>query len=375
MNDTERYLKAATKGLWGRERSALKAELRGHISARVQEFRLGGLSEAEAERQTLRELGAPVQVSSGMLSVHTLPTVGKAGALTALLATALLTVVPQGLAQVSSQFLLSDIAQGPTDATSYLDFGQLRTELKKVGGAINGSTQDPSISLPGVPHSPVSLDLKNWPGSFFMRAGHQYLGTGAFLRSVSSTGAKLRLSGWNPVQVHVNQTVLNIQTGGDRRVGNALYRDYLSMIAGGDLPPILTSQMDKTDLTGLTFKGAFHAGDVYTLVIPLFKSWWKMEGGVQMPGGEIVLSLDTNVAQDGALTLNKYIAADPYRFAPSLDAFKTALKPYLSPTSQFSYWDAQHPAPALLLKLTSRSGGDAYTVVNPATVKGTLSDH
>lgn len=179
----------------------------------------------------------------------------------------------------------------------------------------------------------------------------------------------MRLSGWNPVQVHVNQTVLTIQTGGDRRVGNALYRDYLSIFSGADLPPTLSSQLDKADLTGLTFKGAFRAGDVYTLVIPIFRSWWTMKDGVHKPGDAILLTLDTNVAQDGTLTLNKHIAADPYRFASSLDAFATTLKPYLSQTSPFSYWDSQHPAPALLLKLASTSDGDAFTVVNPTTIK------
>ena len=54
-SDTERYLNAATRGLWGHQRHALKTELRGHITARVQDFRLGGLSAAEAERQPLRE--------------------------------------------------------------------------------------------------------------------------------------------------------------------------------------------------------------------------------------------------------------------------------------------------------------------------------
>lgn len=373
MNDTERYLKAATKGLWGKQRRALRDELNGHIRVRIQEFRLAGLSEAEAERQTLRELGTPVQVSRGMLSVHTLPALGKAGVVSLLLATALLSVAPKGYAQVNSQFLLSDVAQGPIDATSYLDLDQLKAELKKVGGAIVGPPQASSISLPGVPHSPVALQIENWPGALFTRAGHQYLSTGALLRSLSSTGAAVRLSGWNPVRVHVNQTVLTIQTGGDRRVGNALYREYLSMAPGGGMPPTLTSQMDPSDLTGLTLNGPFHAGEVYALVIPVFRSWWTMDGGVRKPGGSILLSLDINVAKEGVLTLNRSISADPYRFTASPGAFKTALEPYVSPTSHLSYWDAQHPAPVLLLKLSRKADGDPFTAVDPATIKAGMS--
>ena len=367
MNDTERYLRAATRSLWGRQRRELRAELQGHIGARVQEFRLGGLSEQEAERQTLRELGAPVQVSSGMLNVHTLPALGKAGVLSLLLVTGLLSVLPKGLAQVSSQFLLSDDAQGPNDAASYLDFDQLRAEIEKVGGSITGSLENPSISLPGVPHSPVALDLKNWPGFFFTRRGHHHLRTAALIRGLESTGAKIRLSGWNPVQIHVNQTVLSIQTGGDRRIGNSLYRDYLNDLSVGT--PVLVTQLGKDDLATLTFRGNFKAGDVYTLVVPIFKSWHTLKDGVQKPGGPILLSLDTNVAQSDRLTLSKFIAADPYRFYSSLAAFKAALKPYLSSKSTISYWDAAHPAPVLLVNLSKTYALDTPIVVPPASFK------
>ena len=171
------------------------------------------------------------------------------------------------------------------------------------------------------------------------------------------------------MQVHVNQTVLSIQTGGDRRIGNSLYRDSLIPLSGGGLPPVFISELGKADLTALTFKGNFKAGDVYTLVVPIFKSWWTVKDGAQKPGGSILLSLDTNAAHNGGLTLSKYIAADPYRFYSSLDAFRAALKPYLSPDSKISYWDASHPAPALLVKLSGTFGKDAFTVVPPASVK------
>lgn len=94
MKQTERYLRAATRGLWGRARRDLRTELAGHLNERVAEFRLGGLSLEEAECRTLRELGTPERVSGGMLGVHTVPALGKAGALSLLLATTLLTALP-----------------------------------------------------------------------------------------------------------------------------------------------------------------------------------------------------------------------------------------------------------------------------------------
>lgn len=361
MNETERYLRAATRGLWGRRRRELHAELKGHVEVRVQELRLGGLSQGEAERQTLRELGAPVQVSGGMLGVHTLPAFGKAGVMTALLLTGVLSVLPRGLAQMTGQFLLSDDAQGPNDAASYLDFDQLGSEVQKVGGSIGGTPGHPTLTLPGVPHSPVALDLEGWPGAFFTRAGHRYLRTGVLVRSLGSTGATLRLTGWNPVQIHVGAAVLSIQTAGDRRTGNSLYRDYLSSVSAGSAP-VLTTELDKTDLTSLSFTGNFRAGEVYTLAVPVFRSWWTVEKGVRKPGGQILLSLDTNAAQNGRLTLDKAIVASPYRLYSSLDAFKAALKPYLSADSKISYWDAAHPAPVLLLNAATLSAVPAAAV-------------
>ena len=71
----------------------------------------------------------------------------------------------------------------------------------------------------------------------------------------------------------------------------------------------------------MTFRGNFKAGGVYTLVVPIFKNWWTVKDGVQKPGGPILLSVDTSAAQNGRLTLNKYIAADPHRFYSSVDAF------------------------------------------------------
>ena len=62
-----------------------------------------------------------------MLGLHTLPALGKAGALTALLMTSLLTMLPQGLAQVGRKFFKLDEWR---DAASYLNFEQLKKEVR-----------------------------------------------------------------------------------------------------------------------------------------------------------------------------------------------------------------------------------------------------
>lgn len=104
--------------------------------------------------------------------VHTLPALGKAGALTALLLNGLLTAVPQGLAQVSGAFLKPD---GAFNASGYLDFGELKAELKTNGAALTDTLQHPFITVPGAPRPNMPLNTLQLPGFAFMQAGHGYI--------------------------------------------------------------------------------------------------------------------------------------------------------------------------------------------------------
>lgn len=66
----EAYLRAATRGLWGRERATVREELEAHVEARVAAQVLAGATEGEAVEQTLAELGPPRDVSGGMNRVY-----------------------------------------------------------------------------------------------------------------------------------------------------------------------------------------------------------------------------------------------------------------------------------------------------------------
>ena len=96
MNAVERYIRQATRGLNGQARRDARAELRGAIEDKVWRFTLLGLSEGDAARAALRDLGSPHAIASGLTRVHTLP---KAALAAVLAATATLLGV-QALAQV-----------------------------------------------------------------------------------------------------------------------------------------------------------------------------------------------------------------------------------------------------------------------------------
>lgn len=80
-HDTERYLDRATRGLWGQARRDARLELRGAVEDKVYRFSLLGLSEPEAVRAALRDLGSPHAIARELGRVHSLPHVARAALL------------------------------------------------------------------------------------------------------------------------------------------------------------------------------------------------------------------------------------------------------------------------------------------------------
>ena len=97
--EAERYLRQATRGLWGRRRREVREELAAHLAERVTAYRIGGLSECDATEKALVELGSPRAVSAGMARLYTLPTVATSGAVLAAVCVTLAAVLPKGFAQ------------------------------------------------------------------------------------------------------------------------------------------------------------------------------------------------------------------------------------------------------------------------------------
>ncbi|WP_295816970.1 permease prefix domain 1-containing protein [uncultured Deinococcus sp.] len=75
MSGVERYLNRATRGLWGQKKRDAVTELRGAIEDKVYRHQLCGLSDVEAERAALRDLGNPAAVARDLNRVHTGPQV------------------------------------------------------------------------------------------------------------------------------------------------------------------------------------------------------------------------------------------------------------------------------------------------------------
>ncbi|QFP78525.1 permease prefix domain 1-containing protein [Deinococcus sp. AJ005] len=365
MKQTEQYVRQATRGLWGKARRELKTELEGHIAERCQEFRLAGLSAAEAERQTLRELGAPAQVSGGMLDVHTFPALGKAGVLSALLATAIFSALPQGLAQVQSIYSRSE----NYGASSYLDFQQLKEAVQKAGGELSGPADSATVTIPGAPRPSYPLNTAQAPSATLTQDGKTYLNLGTFLGGLFNTGADINVGGWNNPTIQAGQARITLETQ-DWRVLNDLYMRLIRSSGPQLNAGAILSRLEPIGDTGeVAFTGTFAPDGVYALIMPVFGEWFSQTaGGEQLDSGSIVLKTNINQAKAGQLDFRIDNGVQNFKLASSVDEFQLALDPYRD-TTKLRQWDAQHPAPVLLLKLSGKFGPDAYTVVSPASVK------
>lgn len=75
-----------------------------------------------------------------------------------------------------------------------------------------------------------------------------------------------------------------------------------------------------------------------------------------------------NLAKSARLDFRIDYNVRNFKLYSSVDAFQRALDPCRD-TSKQHKWDAQHPAPVLLLKLSGKFGPDAHSVVLPTSVK------
>ncbi|WP_293911720.1 permease prefix domain 1-containing protein [Deinococcus sp.] len=363
MKPTERYLKQATRGLWGRARRELRAELAGHLGERVAELRLGNLSADEAERQVLRELGAPEQVSVGMLGVHTVPAVGKTGALGLLMATVLFAALPQGLAQVKGIYSYSQ--EG--GATGYLDFEQFKASIEKAGGKISGPADNATIRLPGVTAPRPSLDTHWWLKPGLTLGGRTYLRADSLITGIRDSGADLRLSGWKNPTLNIGAAKIQLEAD-DWRVLNSFYQPTVGAGMGYGSDPFRS--LEPNGNTGeVAFSGPLAANHIYAMVTATFNDWYNIDAdGKKLDGGNIMLMTNINQAQAGAIQFRIDNDASNFKLVSSVAEFKKALEPYRDQT-KLHQWSSKNPAPALLLELSGKFGADAFKVVSPRAIK------
>ena len=216
MNEIERYVRRASRGLWGKKRREVAAELRGHIESRVVEFRASGLGQAEAIRQTLRELGAPEQVRAGMGQVYLLPMMVRSGALALIGAVLATSLVTRGIAQVRAFYATSTNPY----LEAYLDRADLRSELESADVDVTGIDKLPVMLVAELGQK---LQITTSPGRRTSDAAADLLKRDDVLKYVSlrdvlqlleGTSLPVTVKGWTNPTLSVGKTHIDLGSAG-----------------------------------------------------------------------------------------------------------------------------------------------------------------
>jgi hypothetical protein len=259
MTPLERYLHRATRGLWGKKRLEVKAELRGSVEARAWQLECRGIAPERALEMALAELGAPGAIAAGLTGVHTMPRVFKNTVALGLIAAISLSAFNQSRAQIEALSLDWLQIGSPTRETTvgtkvqfkvyYLKFSSIKRNLEAAGISVDdtpqtvqGAKSDRTVAtlqftLPGstkpiILQSPgtimetaagtlQSLSDKNEQltasGRFQTERidldnSDAYISFSAFVRQLQRGGLPFQLVGWHNPKLVIGSTTLQIGT-------------------------------------------------------------------------------------------------------------------------------------------------------------------
>ena len=197
----------------------MRAELLGHLSIRIDELLLGGLSPEQAARQALEELGHPAAISAGMRQVYVLP---RLWPLVALLALTLSLIIAW---PKPSGFVSAVPWQMDTPAIARPTLIRLAADLARQGVR----TEHIRIWSVGM----VGLEFEE--GELFARVvlqdGQEYLPLDDLVMSAVQLKVPFNLSGWENPTLRVGKTTLHMGGPADP------YSAYAYLARGAVLGP------------------------------------------------------------------------------------------------------------------------------------------
>lgn len=260
--EVERYLRRATRGVWGRRRLEVQEELAAHLEGRVTAHRIAGLSEHDATQKALAELGSPRMVSAGMAQLYTLPTVAMSGTVLAAACVLVATVLPKGLAQpaVIGSFywpsptctaaLRTDSVLGAykvcreLDNNLWLDPQAFTETLEAQGVSVQRGEDVVTLGFPDTP--PLRVPLGG-PLLIFSELGENAgesedvpavpgaLSLWDVLRTAGGSELPTHLEGWDNPVLHLGAVSFQIGTELRAVSGEEVYESYLENVFLKDL--------------------------------------------------------------------------------------------------------------------------------------------
>jgi hypothetical protein len=249
MTDLEKFLRASTRGLWGRERQTVRRELESHVRHRASRYEISGSSTQEAIKLAITDLGEAREISSGMKGVYSVPTTIRFGVLTAALATfgfmgAQLSTAqvtgttkfptPACLEQGKESFRISQNQVMPCESVFSISLESLRNVLIPLGVKFEYSKlQDATvIQFP----EGNSATLFNYPLSaqkdidgtdVTVPISKDYVPLFSFFEQLRSTTLPITFEGWDNPRITIGQTSFSLGSSGNVVKGAMVFADLL----------------------------------------------------------------------------------------------------------------------------------------------------
>jgi hypothetical protein len=249
MTDLEKFLRRASRGLWGRERQTVRRELESHIRHRAQRYEVSGSSEVEAIKLAIADLGEAREINSGMKGVYSVPTTIRAGVLTAALATFVFMGAQLSTAQVTgtTKFLTPACLEQnqktfqvgkmelPCDGSDFsINFESLKNVLESLGvqlqvggastmirwpeGAVSVLNTGPILNQIQFEENGELLDIPPSKG---------YVSSFIFFDALKVSGLPVYVSGWDNPEITVGKTKFTLGSSSQVVQGSKVYPSLL----------------------------------------------------------------------------------------------------------------------------------------------------
>ena len=248
MTDLEKFLRQASRGLWGIQRQTVRRELESHVRHRAQRYEISGSSQNEAIKLAIADLGEPREISAGLKGVYSMPTTVRAGVLTAALATFVFTGAQLSTAQVTGTTKFPTPAcleQGresfklgqnfmPCQSGFSISLESLQAVLIPLGVKFEHSKLEDAtvIRFPEGNSATLFNDTvapqKDINGTdVTIPISKNYVPLYSFFKQLRDTALPITIQGWDNPRIAVGQTVFSLGSSSKVVEGATVYPDLL----------------------------------------------------------------------------------------------------------------------------------------------------
>ena len=210
----ERYLRRATRGLWGQRRREVRAELEEHVLEQAWVYEREGLDTREALARALETLGEARALSAGLTRVHSGPALARGALLAVALAGGAVALFANRPPSVAA---LQSIEPAMLENLQGLRLDDLQASLGPLGVGVEAFADRAIVRFPDA-RGPIRLEV----------TAEDFVTTPEFVQAVAhAPGATVDLAGWDNPRLSVGTTAFTLGTPDTPVTGYGLYAELI----------------------------------------------------------------------------------------------------------------------------------------------------